>query len=97
RVQVVRQHADCYCLERLALLYQGVDSAEAIDVSHQQVARPVDKRDGEEECSTFDFGASVVWHCERTLRSYTWARRLRRLCPPYSYSLATRKRGRDGS
>src|SRR5882724_5335370 len=89
-MQMIRQHADCDGFEGIPFLDRCIDAAEAVDVAHQDVARPVGKCDREEEDATLDVRTAVVRHGAmiatffRPRHRKTWARGPRGpLCPPY--------------
>jgi hypothetical protein len=47
-MQMVGKHADGDCLEWMAILDNLVDPPQVLDVTHEEITRPVRERDGEE-------------------------------------------------
>jgi len=50
-VHVIGEDADCDCLERIALSGRRIDATKALDVPHEEIARPIGESHGEEEPS----------------------------------------------
>src|SRR5947209_12874788 len=46
-MEVIRQHANRNCFKRIALLRGHIHSPQSVNVTNQQIARPVGKREGE--------------------------------------------------
>src|SRR5438876_6718256 len=61
-MHVVRQDADRNCFEWMALLDGAVDMPQAIDMAHEEVARPVGESHGEEEDTALDLGTNIARH-----------------------------------
>ena len=58
-VHVIGEHADRDGLEGIALSRRRIGSAKALDVPHEEVARPVGESHGEEEPSAFDPNSAI--------------------------------------
>src|SRR5438105_8517272 len=98
-MQVVRQDADGNCVKLVALSNRRVDLPKAVDVTHQDIARPVGESHGEEKDAALDFHSAILRHDRMTLSSLkrrkvgkgarmAECRRsglAARLCPPYDY------------
>jgi hypothetical protein len=61
-MHVVGKHADGDSLERMAILDHLVDLPQVLDVAHEEITRPICKRDGEEVYATLDPCAYVLRH-----------------------------------
>ena len=58
-VHVIGEHADRNGLEGIAFLGRRIGRTEAIDVPHEEIARPIRESHGEEEPSAFDPNSAI--------------------------------------
>ena len=58
-VHVIGEDADRDCLERIALSRCRIGATKALDVPHQEIARPIGESHGEEEPSAFDPNSAI--------------------------------------
>jgi hypothetical protein len=58
-MQMIGQHADGNGFKRIMIGSKFVRFAEAIDMPHKKVARPVGKRDREEVSAAFDLCSTI--------------------------------------
>jgi hypothetical protein len=59
RMQMIGQYADGNGFERIMISSKFVRFAEAIDMPHKKVARPLGKRDREEVSAAFDLRSTI--------------------------------------
>jgi hypothetical protein len=71
---MIRQHADRDRLEGVSLLNECVDLPQSIDVPHQEIARAVGERYGEEKHTAFDVCPTISRHGEAMLSFLRFAR-----------------------
>ena len=62
RMKMVGENTDRNRFKRTACLSRAIRLAKAIDVSGQQIARPIGKRYGEKECTALDICPSISRH-----------------------------------
>jgi hypothetical protein len=65
RTDVVRQHDDGVDLEGVVSPRIGNGAAQRIDVIDEQSLPPFQQVGGEEQLSTWNAGAAIIWHCAR--------------------------------
>jgi hypothetical protein len=58
-MQMIRQNTNRDCFKWIALLNRGIDSAQPINLSHKQAARPVFNGDREEKHAAVELDAKI--------------------------------------